>query len=94
MSVLTRSQLMLALRVLLAFVGSYFAANAIALLFSRLYPGSLAEGSMAAVIASFAIYSVLIIWCFATHALLRTAIILAAASGLSVALSVVIGGQA
>lgn len=90
----TRSQLLLAFRVLLAVVGGYFAANAIALLFSRLYPGSIAEGSMTAVIASFAIYSVLITWCFATHALMRTTIVLAAISGLSLVLSFVIGGQA
>lgn len=86
-------QLAIALRILLAIVGGYLAANAIAIAFSRVYPGSLAEGSMAAIIASFAIYSVIIIWCFATRALLRTAITLAAVSGLSVVLSVLVGGQ-
>jgi len=94
MSFLSRPALVLILRVLLAVAGGYFATTAVGIAFSRLYPGSLAEGSMAASIASFAIYSVVIIWCFATHALRRTAIVLAAITGLSVLFSVLMGGPA
>lgn len=94
MSVLTQPSLLLTYRVLLAVIGGYFVASAISIAFSRLYPGSLAEGSMAAVIASFAIYSAIIIWCFATQALRRTTIILTVISGLSVLLSAAMGGLA
>lgn len=93
MNLLQYPRLIITLRVLLAIVGGYFTSNAIGIAFSRQYPGSLAEGSMAAVIASFAIYSVIIIWCFATRALLRTTILLAAISGLSVLLSMLVGRQ-
>ncbi|PCJ31311.1 MAG: hypothetical protein COA90_06585 [Gammaproteobacteria bacterium] len=63
--------LALASRVIAAILGGYILSNLIAIIMSYLIPGPLSNGVITGMLASFAIYTLLILWVFTARTTLH-----------------------
>lgn len=77
----------------LALVGGYTVAATWAAALARLLPGSLADAALVATMASFVIYTLAAIWAYAARSVARSAVGLALAACLGMAVSSLLAGS-